>query len=196
MITPTSINTAASTPVSSQESDFDSDIGHYNVNLYRATNIAVSRNLGLCLNRFDNPAAAVEGFSQFKDKCVTSLKNQESVATIDWENTGDSYHDVEKGYSCPFRKRNPSKFNARDFDSCANRSYKDITDLSRQSKPDAGPQDPEDGVNFHKLELLRPTSGNMIQTWHQLWGLLFPDDEEIPSPTFVPLIEHHDVAFN
>ncbi|KAK1519291.1 hypothetical protein CABS01_16611 [Colletotrichum abscissum] len=194
LITPTGINTAAMTSLSSQESDFDSDICHYYVNLERAANIALSRIFGVYLKRLENPARVVEAFSHFIDRCVNILQDEDVFSTIDWDYNGDSNYDVEEGRSCPFRKRNPRKFNARDLDSCANRSYKNMTDFmydsmgdilsrstesSRQSKPDAGPQDPENGVNIRKVAL---TSGNMIQTWHQLWGLLFPDDEEIPSP--------------
>ncbi|KAK1675511.1 hypothetical protein BDP55DRAFT_664406 [Colletotrichum godetiae] len=132
-----------------------------------------------------------------------------------------------EGYSCPFRKRNPCRFNARDFDPCANRSYKDMTELkrhisaehgnqsctycgqprrggdhppeaclrNRQSNPNTGPKNPEDGVDSSKDKVLRSrTAGCKIQTWRQLWNLLFPDDEEIPSQTFDPVIEHHDIA--
>jgi hypothetical protein len=31
--------------------------------------------------------------------------------------------------SCPYRKRNPRRFNVRDHEECANRSYKDISML-------------------------------------------------------------------
>ncbi|KAJ0332115.1 hypothetical protein COL5a_001816 [Colletotrichum fioriniae] len=34
-----------------------------------------------------------------------------------------------KNFSCPFRKRNPCRFNARDFDACANKSYKSMAEL-------------------------------------------------------------------
>ncbi|KAF3811683.1 hypothetical protein GCG54_00014430 [Colletotrichum gloeosporioides] len=135
----------------------------------------------------------------------------------------------QEHFSCPFRKRNPWRFNARDFDACANRSYKNMGDLkihiraehgkqscvycgqprmgedhppevclrNRQSKasPDPKTPDPEDGVDSRKDKSLRSRTSNCkIQTWHQLWKLLFPDDEEIPSHTFDPVIEHHDIA--
>ncbi|KAI8632403.1 hypothetical protein F5Y19DRAFT_421087 [Xylariaceae sp. FL1651] len=35
------------------------------------------------------------------------------------------------GFSCPYRKRNPRRFNIRDHEECANRSYKDISTLKK-----------------------------------------------------------------
>ncbi|KAI1750286.1 hypothetical protein F4782DRAFT_548773 [Xylaria castorea] len=36
---------------------------------------------------------------------------------------------IEGDFSCPFRKRNPRRFNVRDHEQCANRSYRDISAL-------------------------------------------------------------------
>ncbi|KAB5582225.1 hypothetical protein GE09DRAFT_948216, partial [Coniochaeta sp. 2T2.1] len=37
-------------------------------------------------------------------------------------------------YSCPFRKRNPLKFNIRDYNTCATSSFSDFTNLKRHIK--------------------------------------------------------------
>ncbi|KXH47779.1 hypothetical protein CNYM01_06056 [Colletotrichum nymphaeae SA-01] len=132
-----------------------------------------------------------------------------------------------QSFSCPFRKRNPCRFNARDFDACANKSYKSMAELkrhigaehgnqsctycgqprtardhppedclrNRQLESNSYPKDPEDGVDKSKDKALKSrVHGCKIQTWDQLWKLLFPDDEEIPPQTFDPVIEHHDIA--
>ncbi|KAF4777342.1 hypothetical protein HER10_EVM0000208 [Colletotrichum scovillei] len=131
------------------------------------------------------------------------------------------------GFSCPFRKRNPWRFNAREFDACANKPYKDMAELKRhisadhgnqsctycgqprtaedhppkvclrnqQLNPSCDPRDPEDGVdNLKDASLRSRAAGCKIQTWAQLWNLLFPNDEEIPSQAFDPVIEHHEIA--
>ncbi|KAK1624698.1 hypothetical protein BDP81DRAFT_437231 [Colletotrichum phormii] len=291
--TPTGTNAADMTPISSPESDSDSDICRSDLDLERAANIALSRCFGVCLNRLSRPVRVIEAFSKFKDQCAEILREEESFSTIDWDDDGFSCYDVEVGdasngssgydetsnraqqsesrtkkrpaeeeggdddhddidqnpdqdqgptrrgrskrrrigcredYSCPFRKRNPCRFNARDFDPCANKSYKDMAELkrhisaehgnqsctycgqprrgedhppedclhNRQSNPNPDPKDPEDGVDNRKDKVLRSrTAGCKIQTWRQLWNLLFPDDEEVPCQSFDPVIEHHDIA--
>ncbi|KAK7436410.1 hypothetical protein Landi51_12587 [Colletotrichum acutatum] len=299
--TPTGIYNAAESPISSRESDSGSDICRSDLDLENAANIALSRSLGVCLNRLSHPVRVIEAFSKFKDQCVEILQEEEAFSTIDWDDDGFSCYDVEEGdasngssasdetsnraqqsesrtkkrpaeeqggddghdemdenagqdqgptrrgrskrrkigrpggFSCPFRKRNPWRFNARDFDACANKSYKHMTELkpdsaqlhrrhisaehgnqsctycgqpraagdhppevclrNRQLNPNSDPRDPEDGVDNLKDESLRSrAAGCKIQTWGQLWNLLFPDDEEIPSQTFDPVIEHHDIA--
>ncbi|KXH68102.1 hypothetical protein CSAL01_06282 [Colletotrichum salicis] len=272
--TPTGTNAAAETPISSQESDSDSDICRSDLDLESAANIALSRCFGVCLNRLSRPVRVIEAFSKFKDQCTEILREEESFSTIDWDDDGFSCYDVEEGdasngssgydetsnrpqqsesrpkkrpaekqggdddhdeidqnpdqdqgptrsgrsnkkqrigcpkqYSCPFRKRNPWRFNARKFDPCANRSYKNMTELkgedhppqaclrNQQSNPNPDPKDPEDGMDNRKDEILKSrNAGCKIQTWRQLWNLLFPDDEEIPRHNYDPVIEHHDIA--
>ncbi|KAL0941684.1 uncharacterized protein CTRU02_204447 [Colletotrichum truncatum] len=131
-------------------------------------------------------------------------------------------------FSCPFRKRNPRRFNVRDFDACANLSFRDMTSLKRhvslqhgngscqycQQPRTAGEdhppnvclrnqqmetylhrQDPEAGVSKRVDDILKSrTAGSKIKKWSELWHLIFPEDEVVPSPHFEPLIEHHDVA--
>ncbi|KAK1450032.1 hypothetical protein CMEL01_07368 [Colletotrichum melonis] len=299
--TPTGIYSAAESPISARESDSGSDICRSDFDLESAANIALSRSLGVCLNRLSHPLRVIEAFSKFKDQCVEILQQEETFSTIDWDDDGFSCYDVEEGdasdgnsafdetsnraqqsesgtkkrpaeerggddehdemdenagqdqgptrrgrskrrkigrpggFSCPFRKRNPWRFNARDFDACANKPYKQMAELkpdsaqshrrhisaehgnqwctycgqprtagdhppevclrNRQLNPNSEPRDPEDGVDSLKDESLKSrAAGCKIQTWGQLWNLLFPDDEEIPSQTFDPVIEHHDIA--
>lgn len=193
--TPTGINSVAETPLSSRESDSDSDICGSDFDLESAANIALSRCFGVSLNRLSHSVRVIEAFSKFKDQCVEILQEEESFSTIDWDDDGFSCYDVEEGdasngssafgetsnraqrsesgtkkrpaekqgeddghdemdenagedqgptrrgrikrrrieclknFSCPFRKRNPCRFNARDFDACANKSYKSMAEL-------------------------------------------------------------------
>ncbi|KAI1471724.1 uncharacterized protein F4812DRAFT_455832 [Daldinia caldariorum] len=38
---------------------------------------------------------------------------------------------VQEGFSCPYRKRNPIRFNVRDHEKCANRSFPNMTELKK-----------------------------------------------------------------
>ncbi|KAK4198655.1 hypothetical protein QBC40DRAFT_90097 [Triangularia verruculosa] len=53
-------------------------------------------------------------------------------------------HSHGQNYSCPFRKRNPIRFNVRDFQSCAVQSFPDIPQLKRHIK------------NFHRQNSIPP----------------------------------------
>ncbi|KAK1704838.1 hypothetical protein BDP67DRAFT_532504 [Colletotrichum lupini] len=193
--TPTGIYSAAESPISARESDSGSDICRSDFDLESAANIALSRSLGVCLNRLSHPLRVIEAFSKFKDQCVEILQQEETFSTIDWDDDGFSCYDVEEGdasdgnsafdetsnraqqsesgtkkrpaeerggddehdemdenagqdqgptrrgrskrrkigrpggFSSPFRKRNPWRFNARDFDACANKPYKQMAEL-------------------------------------------------------------------
>ncbi|KAJ4289452.1 hypothetical protein N0V88_006932 [Collariella sp. IMI 366227] len=69
-------------------------------------------------------------------------------------------------FSCPYRKRNPLRFNVRDYYVCATHSFADMSQLkSLKAK---------------------------IDNWVSLWKLLFPADKVIPDPVFVPVMEIFD----
>ncbi|KAK0668750.1 hypothetical protein QBC41DRAFT_117993 [Cercophora samala] len=53
-------------------------------------------------------------------------------------------HGHGQNFSCPFRKRNPIRFNVRDFQSCAVQSFPDIPQLKRHIK------------NFHRQNSIPP----------------------------------------
>ncbi|AEO61273.1 hypothetical protein MYCTH_2070870 [Thermothelomyces thermophilus ATCC 42464] len=117
-------------------------------------------------------------------------------------------------FSCPFRKRNPVRFNVRDFQSCAVMSFPNMSQLKRAMKskmaleehisvsrdqicdPQEAPSraDPEDGITSGIEEVLneRKTDGK-IDDWKSLWRLLFPGDAKIPEPDFVPPTELDEV---
>jgi hypothetical protein len=45
------------------------------------------------------------------------------------------------------------------------------------------PTDPEDGITPEMDSILTERkSGHRIVTWDQLWSLIFPQDDEVPSP--------------
>ncbi|KAK3392548.1 hypothetical protein B0T20DRAFT_361272 [Sordaria brevicollis] len=120
-----------------------------------------------------------------------------------------------QGLSCPFRKRNPKKFNIRDHLYCAVRPLDDITLLkckedmqSREAldahiqlprdkicSPQEGPasRDPEDGITAQVENLLNNRKANAkIANWESLWGILFPSDAVVPKPDFEPPVERDE----
>ncbi|KAK4038911.1 hypothetical protein C8A01DRAFT_47550 [Parachaetomium inaequale] len=117
-------------------------------------------------------------------------------------------------FSCPFRKRNPVRFNVRDFQSCAVQSFPDIPQLKRamgtqkaldehisvgrdqicdpQKVPSSA--DPEDGITSGIEEALNGRKADSkIDGWQSLWNRLFPGDAEIPKSDFVPPTELDEV---
>ncbi|KAI1372474.1 hypothetical protein F4677DRAFT_432369 [Hypoxylon crocopeplum] len=142
-------------------------------------------------------------------------------------------HQVGGELCCPYRKRNPIRFNVRDYEKCANKSYPDMSQLKKHLtsvhfKSDSAsrtctrcnrpfppgfnmlvhyeqcpypPQprtnyqntDPEDGFNEMVDNRLRSRGANKIEEWADLYKHLFPDDEIIPEPDFIPVVEDHEV---
>ncbi|KAK4239212.1 hypothetical protein C8A03DRAFT_14378 [Achaetomium macrosporum] len=118
-------------------------------------------------------------------------------------------------YSCPFRKRNPVRFNVRDFQSCAVQSFPDIPQLKQdmgsktaldehlavdkdqicnfQQAPSRA--DPEDGITTPIEENLNERKAEIkIHSWESLWHLLFPQDQEVPNRSdFIPPTELDEV---
>ncbi|KAJ0107774.1 hypothetical protein J7T55_000036 [Diaporthe amygdali] len=93
--------------------------------------------------------------------------------------------------SCPFRKRNPNRFNVRGHGNCALSSFGDFALL----KP-VGQDDPEDGITQDTLRALTARGNeDKIDSWASLWNLLFPDDNlnAIPSPDHEPPVELDEV---
>ncbi|ROT42861.1 hypothetical protein SODALDRAFT_327020 [Sodiomyces alkalinus F11] len=139
--------------------------------------------------------------------------------------------------SCPFRKKNPARFNVREHYSCSmtyfskfaelrqhivkqhkrvdpsafvcdrcNRDFpcrKDLRDhqrLPREQMCDITDHDPESGIDGStatKLLSRKRASGMSADVqWREIWGLLFPDDEDhqVESWEFCPVIEHFEVT--
>ncbi|KAK3342571.1 hypothetical protein B0H65DRAFT_428096 [Neurospora tetraspora] len=134
-------------------------------------------------------------------------------------------------YSCPFRVRNPVRFNIRDHEVCAMTSFESLADLRHHvmsyhrrramphqcqrckvgfptqrflddhlmlpkdemcdTVPAGTPRNPEDGISEDVDKTL--ASGNGIRTWDDLWRLIFPMDDQIPSSDFHPVIELAEV---
>ncbi|CCC09813.1 unnamed protein product [Sordaria macrospora k-hell] len=134
-------------------------------------------------------------------------------------------------YSCPFRVRNPVRFNIRDHEVCAMTSFESLADLRhhvmsyhrRRAMPhqcqrckvgfptqialdhhlmlpkdemcDTVPagtlSNPEDGISEDVDRTM--ASGNGIRTWDDLWRLIFPMDDQVPSSDFHPVIELAEV---
>ncbi|KAI5928767.1 hypothetical protein F4810DRAFT_705699 [Camillea tinctor] len=132
-------------------------------------------------------------------------------------------------FSCPYRKRNPRRFNTRDHHSCAakgwvwpflkrhimnshmregqvrmqaafscqrcTQGFNTSTALREHVRlntcdyvdpPEETLGDPEDGITQSERERLKARNVNKINNWSDLWRLLFPTDQEIPSQEFVP----------
>ncbi|EAA30973.2 hypothetical protein NCU05648 [Neurospora crassa OR74A] len=136
-----------------------------------------------------------------------------------------------EGYSCPFRVRNPVRFNIRDHEVCAMTSFESLADLRHHvmsyhrrramphqcqrckvgfptqkgldehlmlpkdemcdTVPTETPRNPEDGISEDVDRTL--ASGDGIRTWDNLWRLIFPLDDQIPSSDFHPVIELAEV---
>ncbi|KAI1759576.1 hypothetical protein GGR53DRAFT_132875 [Hypoxylon sp. FL1150] len=67
-------------------------------------------------------------------------KRQHGDGKFESDSIPDSYvkiaakkkkHRSENEYSCPYRKYDPTWFNVRDYENCANRSYQDMPDLKK-----------------------------------------------------------------
>lgn len=124
-----------------------------------------------------------------------------------------------ENYSCPFRVRNPVRFNIRHHEVCAMTSFESLADLRHHvmsyhrrramphqcqrckvgfptqqaldahlmlpkdemcdTVPAGTPRNPEDGISEDVDRTL--ASGNGIRTWDDLWRLIFPMDDQIPS---------------
>ncbi|KAI1406873.1 hypothetical protein F5Y13DRAFT_176189, partial [Hypoxylon sp. FL1857] len=52
---------------------------------------------------------------------------------------------------------------------------------------------PEDGFNKEIESRLKTRGSGRIEEWPDLYKLLFPDDEIIPEPDFIPVVEDHEV---
>ncbi|KAK3401717.1 hypothetical protein B0T20DRAFT_402465 [Sordaria brevicollis] len=136
-----------------------------------------------------------------------------------------------ENYSCPFRVRNPVRFNIRDHEVCAITSFESLADLRHHvmsyhrrramphqcqrckvgfptqqaldthlmlpkdemcdTVPAGTPRNPEDGIPEDVDGTL--ASGTGIRTWDDLWRLIFPMDDQIPSSDFHPVIELAEV---
>ncbi|KAL2164907.1 hypothetical protein VTH06DRAFT_203 [Thermothelomyces fergusii] len=137
-------------------------------------------------------------------------------------------------FSCPYRKRNPLRFNVRDYYVCATHSFSDMSQLKKHIRAhhppvqrnagpflcprccqgfaskndldshlrqlevcrvsfDSGGADPEDGITQKIISSLEARSLKAkIDNWVSLWKLLFPGDQIIPDPVFVPVMEVFD----
>ncbi|KAL2193652.1 hypothetical protein P885DRAFT_72040 [Corynascus similis CBS 632.67] len=137
-------------------------------------------------------------------------------------------------FSCPYRKRNPLRFNVRDYYVCATHSFADMSQLKKHIRAhhppvqrnagpflcprccqgfvskndldshlrqlevcrvsfDSGGADPEDGITQKIISSLEARSLKAkIDNWVSLWKLLFPGDQVIPDPVFVPVMEIFD----
>ncbi|KAM7202600.1 hypothetical protein V8F20_004389 [Naviculisporaceae sp. PSN 640] len=108
-----------------------------------------------------------------------------------------------RAYSCPFRKRNPVRFNVREYQTCALSSFSDISKLKRHIRTVHGTTscglegqvavDPESGLSTAAEAKLRDRRANhQVLDWKSLWGVLFPGDTVIPSAEYEPVVEDHD----
>ncbi|KAI0105394.1 hypothetical protein F4776DRAFT_657902 [Hypoxylon sp. NC0597] len=142
-------------------------------------------------------------------------------------------HRVEGELSCPYRKRNPIRFNVRDYEKCANTSYQTMSQLKKhltsihfkndsstrtctrcqqqfppghnmlahyeqcpfppQPRMNSPHADPEDGFNKEVESRLKSRGNGRVEEWPDLYKILFPGDETIPEPDFVPVVEDHEV---
>ncbi|KAK3315837.1 hypothetical protein B0H66DRAFT_559827 [Apodospora peruviana] len=145
--------------------------------------------------------------------------------------TSGSHKKAGVQYPCPFRRRNPGKFNVRDHAYCAKTSFGSLSELrhhvaSYHRRPavphqcrrcktgfktaealdahlmlpkdqicdtilDEAGSNPEDGITDPTSRQIAKgeVSGEEGWTWEMIWKLIFPTDEEIPTPDAQPVIE-------
>ncbi|KAI7782171.1 hypothetical protein LA080_013847 [Diaporthe eres] len=125
-------------------------------------------------------------------------------------------------FPCPYRKRNPTRFNVRKHPSCALNAFGSMALLKRHLKqfhllatqgPQCGRckrcfqtnedfeehceqaiaceprtghddlQDPEEGLSAKKYaSLTKRGKDEKVNQWDAVWGVLFPEDLDVPSP--------------
>ncbi|KAF4974801.1 hypothetical protein FZEAL_8341 [Fusarium zealandicum] len=102
--------------------------------------------------------------------------------------------------SCPYRELNCQVFNLRDYPSCANKSYPNVTVLKRHIttshlQKEFDKQCPtycyERGITEHMEEnLLRARrKGTRVMDWDDIWKSIFPICSIITDRRFVPIAE-------
>ncbi|KAI5928768.1 hypothetical protein F4810DRAFT_705700 [Camillea tinctor] len=104
-------------------------------------------------------------------------------------------------FSCPYRKRNPRRFNVRDHSSCATKKLRGIHELKehirlvhRRHVCFSGPDShPEDGITREVENILEKPARLAISDWNTLWRLLFPSDQYVPPKDFIAPIELEEV---
>ncbi|KAK4195351.1 hypothetical protein QBC40DRAFT_211661 [Triangularia verruculosa] len=157
--------------------------------------------------------------------------DSDSLVSISDGKRADNSDKTTRPISCPFRKRNPYRFNVRDHPSCAAFGFSDLTvlkshvirthsqellcqrcrtllptrealDAHARLPPEQMCQVPpgprvnnyEDGITIERAwRLSSPFASSSVTTWRGLWQVLFPDDIEIPSPDYSPVIESYEV---
>ncbi|KUI53176.1 hypothetical protein VP1G_00766 [Cytospora mali] len=118
--------------------------------------------------------------------------------------------------SCPFRRRNPVRFNVRDYRQCAFTSFQNLALLkcnmaceNEEEKTEhlaADPRcpqlndhdelvDPEDGITRKALSTLTERKyEDKVSSWKGIWELIFPSDQNIPvSEHYEPPVEIDEV---
>jgi hypothetical protein len=137
-------------------------------------------------------------------------------------------------YSCPFRCRNPIRFNIHDHPQCALYAYRDIHRLKKHirehhvsrtpwrcprcfkhfgTSDDVGAHlavpaericelsleptvNPEDGLSSSALFSLRDRRAAVkIENWTQLYQMIFPQDDRVPSHHFRSPAEHTELQY-
>ncbi|KAF6790702.1 ankyrin repeat protein [Colletotrichum sojae] len=106
--------------------------------------------------------------------------------------------------SCPYRKRNPLRFNVRDHQSCALVDHETISSLNHLQVPSelicsprsaqpgvpSSDTDPEDGITPEvERKLAERKSKKQVLSWDSLWRTLFPIDTIVLPEEFEPVIE-------
>ncbi|KAM7214155.1 Protein kinase-like domain containing protein [Rhypophila decipiens] len=142
----------------------------------------------------------LRGVREMREKC-----NQDALyfSQAGLAPDGPTLTDSATAYTCPFRKRNPLKFNVTDHTTCALSSYPDIPQVKKHvliahMRPnDADSQITDDfelGVSAEVCDKLRNRKpGHQILEWNTLWAVLFPNDTVIPTGEYEPVIEDHEV---
>ncbi|KAM7220389.1 hypothetical protein V8F06_004168 [Rhypophila decipiens] len=131
-------------------------------------------------------------------------------------------------YPCPFRRRNPARFNVRDHTHCAKTLFGSTQELRHhitsyhrrkrvlhqcrrcklgfesenaldqhmmlpkdqicESISEESVADPEDGIT-DSVDRELVVGHASVETWEDIWRVVFPADEDVPAPDFHPIVE-------
>ncbi|KAK1760165.1 hypothetical protein QBC47DRAFT_1647 [Echria macrotheca] len=117
---------------------------------------------------------------------------------------GDGSGDQSRGetsgdarLACPYRKRNPGRFNVRTMKRCTE-PFRDFSAVKEHigkwhvRQPNDDSTDPENGIAEDRVMILRSRKAGSIRSWPPLWNALFPMDEKIQDEHYRPTLVVED----
>ncbi|KAK5651921.1 hypothetical protein OQA88_11580 [Cercophora sp. LCS_1] len=149
-----------------------------------------------------SPAAGKEDGDDMQDEGLDEEGGGACVASGD---TSNPKKIKTEQYPCPFRKRNPLRFNVRQYVHCAKGPFQGMTDLKKHIVKYHGQQQveyrldqgaPQASADERLTDMMCQRLRRRTEhfEWTTLWHALFPDDRHIPEPDFELAVELHEVC--